>query len=160
MSEVFPLPDNRGTIRRATRADLPAIVKLHSEDVLGRTREAYADPLPELYYGAFERINADPNQFYAVLEQNGLVIGALQLTFIQGLTHKGAVRAQIEAVQIAERLRGQRLGEALVRWAVDYARRKGAHMAQLTSNKSRLDAHRFYERLGFKRSHEGFKLEL
>lgn len=160
MSETFPLPQHNALIRRATRADVPAIVRLHSEDVLGKTREAYAEPLPDLYYHAFELINADPQQFYAVLEQGGEVIGALQLTFLQGLTHQGAIRAQIEAVQITERLRGQRLGQALVLWAVEYARGKGAQMAQLTSNKSRLEAHRFYERLGFERSHEGFKLKL
>ena len=160
MNEIFPLPQHNAVIRRATRADVPAIVRLHSEDVLGRTREAFADPLPDSYYRAFELINADSNQFYAVLESGSEIIGALQLTFLQGLTHQGAVRAQIEAVQITERLRGQRLGEALVRWAVDFARSNGAKMAQLTSNKSRIDAHRFYERLGFERSHEGFKLKL
>jgi len=160
MHETFLLPDHRGLIRRATRFDLPAIVRLHSEDILGRSREAYTDPLPSAYYRAFELINSDSRQFYAVLEQGGAVVGALQLTFIQGLTHQGALQAQIEAVQIAEQLRGQRLGEALVMWAVNYARSKGAYMAHLTSSKIRTDAQRFYQRLGFERSHEGFKLKL
>jgi ribosomal protein S18 acetylase RimI-like enzyme len=160
MDESFPLPQHNAVIRRATKADVPAIIRLHSEDVLGKTREVYAEPLPESYYKAFAEISADPKQFYAVLEREGQVIGSLQLTLLPGLTLQGSTRAQIEAVQITAFLRGLRLGEALVLWAVEYARSKGAKMAQLTSNKTRRDAHRFYERLGFERSHEGFKLKL
>jgi ribosomal protein S18 acetylase RimI-like enzyme len=160
MSESFPLPSHGAVIRRATQADLPALVRLYADDVLGKAREQSTTPVLEAYRLAFEQICADPRQFYAVLERDEEVLGALQLTFVPGLIHVGSLRAQIEAVQIASALRGLGLGEALMKWAVDYARGRGARLIELTSNKSRIDAHRFYERLGFERSHEGFKLKL
>jgi ribosomal protein S18 acetylase RimI-like enzyme len=159
MSESFSFPSHGAVIRRATEADLPALVRIYADDVLGKARERNTDP-PKAYRVAFEQICADPRQFYAVLERAQEVVGALQLTFIPGLIHVGGMRAQIEAVQIASALRGLRLGEAMMEWAVDYARERGARLIELTSNKSRIDAHRFYERLGFERSHEGFKLKL
>ena len=160
MNDTHPLPDGKGTIRRATKADVPEIVRLHAEDVLGRAREDYRNPLPNAYYKAFEVIDADPKQFLAVLEREGKVIGTLQLTFLPGLTYQGGTRAQIEAVHIDERFRGQRLGEALVMWAVERSKAHGARLVQLTSSNSRTDAHRFYKRLGFEASHIGFKMAL
>lgn len=160
MTETFSLPDNQGLIRRATRADLSEIVRLIADDQLGQTREVWQEPLPEGYIHAFESISKDPNQFLAVLEKTGKVVGTFQLTFIPGISHQGSTRAQVEAVRIEASLRGRGLGQAMIQWAIAYSRNKGCHMMQLTSNKSRKEAHRFYERLGFEISHEGMKLKL
>ena len=145
--------------RRAIRSDVPFIVKMLAHDKLGQLREAYRDPLPESYYQAFSRIDADENQELVVIESDtGEVIGTLQLTFIPYLTYQGGIRAQIEAVRIREDQRGSGLGEQLFRWAIDRAKAKGAHVLQLTTDKKRPEAKRFYEKLGFKASHEGMKL--
>ncbi|MGW3203742.1 GNAT family N-acetyltransferase [Streptomyces sp. NPDC001135] len=145
-------------IRRATVADLPAIVAMLADDPLGAQRESPDDMSP--YRTALERLDADPNQHLVVAVREDRVIGTLQLTIIPGLSHKGATRALIEAVRIHTDERGSGLGSLLVEWAIDTSRRLNCRMVQLTSDKTRTDAHRFYERLGFSATHEGFKLRL
>jgi GNAT superfamily N-acetyltransferase len=144
-------------VRRARRADLPAIVAMLADDVLGRSREDPGDPA---YARAFAEIERDPNQFPAVLEDAGEVVGYLQLTFIPGLSLKGMLRGQIESVRIASSRRGQRLGHVLLEWAIAECRRRGCGLVQLAMNKSREDTLRFYNSLGFVASHEGLKLSL
>jgi GNAT superfamily N-acetyltransferase len=131
-----------------------------ADDALGATREDARLPLARGYTDAFAAMAADPNQLLAVVEDAGEVVGTLQLTFIPGLSYQGAWRGQIEAVRIAGSRRGQGLGERLIRWAVEECRARGCLMVQLTTNLSRKDAHRFYERLGFRHSHAGYKLSL
>ncbi|MFD4538638.1 GNAT family N-acetyltransferase [Streptomyces bauhiniae] len=145
-------------IRPATPDDIPAIVAMLADDPLGAQRESPDDLTP--YRAAFERLDTDPNQHLVVAVRDGRVIGTLQLTVIPGLSRKGATRSLIEAVRIHEDERGSGLGSELIQWAVDTSRRLGCHLVQLTSDKMRTDAHRFYERLGFTASHEGFKLIL
>ncbi|MFI0164561.1 GNAT family N-acetyltransferase [Streptomyces sp. NPDC017095] len=145
-------------IRAATADDLPAIVEMLADDPLGAQRESPGDLSP--YRTALERLDADPNQHLVVAVREGRVIGTLQLTVIPGLSHQGASRALIEAVRIHADERGSGLGSRMIGWAVDTARGLGCRMVQLTSDKTRTDAHRFYERLGFTASHEGFKLRL
>ncbi|NDL59403.1 GNAT family N-acetyltransferase [Phytoactinopolyspora mesophila] len=129
-----------------------------ADDPLGAAREAPEEL--ERYVAAFETIDADPHQFLAVAERDGEVVGTFQLTFISGLSRQGATRAQLEAVRVHSSARGSGLGRQLISWAIDEARRRGAALVQLTSDASRSDAHRFYERLGFEASHTGFKLAL
>ncbi|EST28618.1 GNAT family N-acetyltransferase [Streptomyces roseochromogenus] len=145
-------------IRRATADDLPAIVAMLADDSLGAQRESTDDMTP--YRAALERLDADPNQHLVVAVREGRVIGTLQLTIIAGLSHKGTTRALIEAVRIHADERGSGLGSRLIEWAIDTSRQIGCRMVQLTSDKTRTDAHRFYERLGFSATHEGFKLRL
>lgn len=145
-------------IREATRADLPAILAMLAEDTIPADRET--DPADPRYVAAFEAIDADPNQLLVAAELDGHVIGTLQLSFIPGLSFRGAWRGLIEAVRVADGLRGRGYGEALIAWAVERCRERGCLMAQLTSSNSRTDAHRFYERLGWAQSHKGFKLKL
>ncbi|MFD1047599.1 GNAT family N-acetyltransferase [Kibdelosporangium lantanae] len=144
-------------IRRATAEDVPTIVALIANDQLGATREKPGDPR---YLTAFEEITADPNQFLAVVDRDGEVVGTLQLTFTPGLSRTGMTRATIEAVRIRDDQRGEGLGQRLVEWAIERARERGCGLVQLTTDASRADAHRFYERLGFKASHVGMKLAL
>ncbi|MEU6462398.1 GNAT family N-acetyltransferase [Streptomyces sp. NPDC046976] len=145
-------------IRAAAEDHLPAIVAMLADDPLGAQRESPDDLTP--YRAALKRLVADPNQHLVVAVRDGRVIGTLQLTIIPGLSHRGATRALIEAVRIHADERGSGLGTELIQWAVDTARRLDCMMVQLTSDKKRPDAHRFYERLGFTASHEGFKLRL
>ena len=148
-------------IREATRNDVPAIVEMIANDKLGSQREAFQNPLPEAYYQAFENIDHDSNQELVVMEDDGLnIIGTLQLSFIQYLTYQGGIRAQIEAVRVHETQRGKGIGQKLFKWAIERAKEKGAHVVQLTTDKKRPDALAFYEKLGFKASHEGMKLHL
>jgi GNAT superfamily N-acetyltransferase len=147
-------------IRRAERADLPAIVGLLADDVLGRGRETISDPPAEEYVAAFDAISSDPNQLLAVMAEDSRVVGTVQLTFIPGLSRRGALRGQIEAVRIASDRRGSGHGEALFKWAIYECRQRGCALVQLTTDKARADAHRFYERLGFEPSHVGYKLKL
>jgi GNAT superfamily N-acetyltransferase len=147
-------------MRQATRADLPAIVAMLADDVLGQAREDMGPPLNPAYAQAFDAIARDPNQFMAVLEDAAEVVGYLQLTFIPGLSLKGMLRGQIESVRIASSRRGQGLGRVMLTWAIDECRRRGCGMVQLAMNKSRDDTLRFYKSLGFVASHEGFKLPL
>jgi GNAT superfamily N-acetyltransferase len=139
---------------------VPGIVRLLADDPLGAKRERYADPLPPAYYKAFAAIGADPNNELVVVELDGQVIGVLQLTFIPYLTYQGGWRALIEGVRIDSRFRSGGLGRRLFEWAIGRAAERGCHMVQLTSDKARPDAIRFYESLGFVASHEGMKLSL
>jgi ribosomal protein S18 acetylase RimI-like enzyme len=147
-------------LRRATAQDLPAIVRLLADDPLGAKRERYEEPLPESYRTAFAAIDRDPNQELCVACLDASVVGVLQLTFIPYLTYQGGWRALIEGVRIAPGLRSRGLGRILFEWAIERARARGCHMVQLTSDKSRPDAIRFYQGLGFVASHEGMKLFL
>ena len=145
--------------RKAKRSDVPKIVQLLADDKLGQEREDFQDPLPEKYYLAFDNINKDDNQELIVIEEEGkVVIGTLQLSFIPYLTYQGGIRAQIEAVRIRADQRGQGIGEQLFKWAIKRAKERGAHLLQLTTDKKRPDALKFYEKLGFVASHEGMKL--
>ncbi|MET8827602.1 GNAT family N-acetyltransferase [Streptomyces sp. NPDC004610] len=145
-------------LRRATAGDIPAIVALLADDPLGARRESPDDPAP--YLAAFERIAADPHQQLVVAVRDDRVIGTLQLTIIPGLSRRGATRSIIEAVRIHADERGSGLGSRLIEWAVTESREQGCELVQLTSDATRTDAHRFYERLGFTASHVGFKLQL
>ncbi|HAA10593.1 MAG TPA: GNAT family N-acetyltransferase [Cytophagales bacterium] len=145
--------------RRAQRKDVPFIVALLANDQLGQMRENYTVPLPEVYYQAFDTIDQDPNQELMVIEDEMKhIVGTFQLSFIPYLTYQGGTRAQIEAVRVHEDLRGMGVGEQAFQWAVARARERGAHLVQLTTDKKRPDALRFYEKLGFVASHEGMKL--
>ena len=145
--------------RRATKGDVLAIVKMIADDKLGKTRENFKIPLPEAYYDAFENINRDDNQELIVVEnENSEIIGTLQLSFIQYLTYQGGVRAQIEAVRIRKDQRGTGLGTKMFEWAINRAKKKNAHVLQLTTDKKRPEALNFYKKLGFIDSHEGMKL--
>ncbi|MEV6210347.1 GNAT family N-acetyltransferase [Kitasatospora sp. NPDC051914] len=145
-------------IRPATAADLPAIVAMLADDPLGATRESPDDPTP--YQEAFARIAADPHQHLVVAERLGRTVGTLQLTVVPGLSRRGATRTIVEGVRIHADERGSGLGTTMIEWAVDRSRELGAELVQLTSDATRTDAHRFYERLGFTASHLGFKLAL
>jgi GNAT superfamily N-acetyltransferase len=145
--------------RKAKKTDVPKIVQLIANDKLGKLREDYQVPLPEKYYTAFDHIDKDDNQELTVIEDDEKeVIGTLQLSFIQYLTYQGGIRAQIEAVRIREDQRGKGIGEQLFRWAIARAKERGAHVLQLTTDKKRPEALKFYEKLGFIASHEGMKL--
>lgn len=146
--------------RRATEEDVAAIVAMLADDPLGAAREDISTPLAQAYVTAFRAIDADPNQHLAVMTEDGAVVGTLQLTFIAGLSRKGALRGQIEAVRVAAGKRGAGLGQRLFEWAIAECRARGCRTVQLTTDKSRADAHRFYDRLGFKASHVGYKLAL
>ena len=145
--------------RKATKEDIPQIVKMIADDELGKLREDYKDPLPSVYYDAFHNIDNDSNQELIVIQDtDATIIGTLQLSFIQYLTYQGGIRAQIEAVRIRQDKRGEGLGETLFKWAIERAKDRNAHLIQLTTDKKRPDALKFYEKLGFKASHEGMKL--
>jgi GNAT superfamily N-acetyltransferase len=146
--------------RSATRADLPSIVRMLADDDLGSQREKFEDPLPESYYSAFEQIDNDPNHELIVAEREGEVIGTLHLMFLPSVSFQGGLRAQVESVRVDKRFQSQGIGSQMMKWAMERARRRGAHVIQLTTHKTRVDAHRFYERLGFKGSHLGMKLGL
>ncbi len=148
------------SFRRARPGDLPAIVRMLADDPLGAKRERFETPLPESYLRAFEAIDADPNNELVVACLGEEVAGVLQLTFIPYLTYQGGWRALIEAVRIDSKHRSQGLGRAMFEWAIARARDRGCHVVQLTTDKSRADAKRFYESLGFVASHEGMKLHL
>ena len=146
--------------RRAVRADLPDVVRLLADDALGAQREGYASPLPDAYHTAFDFIDADANNELIVAELEGRIVGTLQLTFIPGMTYRGSWRALIEAVRVDRSVRSAGIGRRLVSWAIEQSARRGCRLVQLTSNKKRADAIRFYESLGFVASHEGLKLFL
>jgi GNAT superfamily N-acetyltransferase len=146
--------------RLAKRADLPSIVRMLADDDLGSQRERYEDPLPEAYYSAFEQLESDPNHELIVAEHNGEVIGTLHLMFLPSISFQGRVRAQIESVRVDKRFQSRGIGSAMMGWSIQRAKQRGAHIVQLTTHKTREDAHRFYERLGFKGSHLGMKLGL
>lgn len=147
--------------RKATKDDVPFIIQMLANDKLGKLREDYQNPLPQKYYEAFARIDTDPNQELVVVENEATeIIGTLQLSFIPYLTYQGGIRAQIEAVRIREDVRGTGIGHQMFEWAIERARQRKAHLVQLTTDKSRPEALHFYEKLGFKATHEGMKLHL
>lgn len=144
----------------ATRADVPQLIAMLADDALGAQRERNEDPLPEAYYEAFDAIHRDPNHQLIVAFLNDRLVGFLQLTFLPYLTYVGSWRALIEGVRISKAYRGQGIGRALFEEAILRAKKKPCHLVQLTTDKARPDALRFYESLGFKASHEGLKLHL
>ena len=146
--------------RTARREDLQQIVRLLAEDPLGAQRERYEEPLPQAYLDAFERMSRQPGNRILLAVDDGEVVGCLQLTLIAGLSRRGLTRAQIEGVRVAKDRRGSGIGEGLMRQAIEIARAEGCGLVQLTTDQRRADAHRFYERLGFAKSHEGFKKSL
>ena len=146
--------------RHATIADLPEIVELLADDELGKAREEPGPPPSPRYAEAFKAIKSDPNQFLAVVEKGGALVGCMQLSFIPGLSRAGLWRGQIESVRIASSQRGSGLGRAFLEWAIQECRDRGCGLVQLSTDKTRPDALRFYESLGFRASHEGLKLAL
>ncbi|MFD5693748.1 GNAT family N-acetyltransferase [Streptomyces rubiginosohelvolus] len=145
-------------IRPATPGDLPAVVAMLADDPLGAQRESPDDLTP--YQAALQRLADDPNQHVVVAVRQERVVGTLQLTIVPGLSRRGSTRSIIEGVRIHGDERGSGLGTQLIQWAVDESRRQNCQLVQLTSDVTREDAHRFYERLGFTASHVGFKLAL
>ncbi|MFF5004380.1 GNAT family N-acetyltransferase [Streptomyces phaeochromogenes] len=145
-------------IRPAVPDDVPAIVAMLADDPLGAQRESPDDLSP--YLAALERLSKDPNQHLVVAVREDRVVGTLQLTIIPGLSRKGATRSIIEGVRIHADERGSGLGTRFIEWAIDRSRSEGCQLVQLTSDVSRTDARRFYERIGFTASHVGFKLQL
>ena len=148
------------TIRTADREDVPALVRMLADDELGRQREDASDPLPESYYDAFRAIDVDPNNEILVACLDGRIVASLQLTYTPSLSYRGSWRATVESVRTTAELRGQGIGSALMHAAIARARARGCGLVQLTTNKVRDDARRFYERLGFAATHEGMKLPL
>ncbi|MGW9129591.1 N-acetyltransferase family protein [Streptomyces sp. NPDC055681] len=145
-------------IRPAALTDIPAVVAMLADDPLGAQRESPDDLAP--YRAAFQRLAHDPNQHLVVAVRDGAVVGTLQLTVIPGLSRRGSTRSIIEGVRVRADERGSGLGTRLIQWAVDESRHQDCQLVQLTSDATRTDAHRFYERLGFIASHVGFKLAL
>ena len=147
--------------RKATKEDLPAIIEMIANDALGQLRERFEDPLPEEYYSAFERINTDKNQELIVIENSeSEVVATFQLSFLQYLTYVGGIRCLVENVHVREDQTGKGIGKQMFQWIIERAKEKNVHLIQLTSNKLRPNAIRFYEGIGFKATHEGFKLHL
>jgi GNAT superfamily N-acetyltransferase len=144
--------------REAVRTDLPAIIALLADDVLGRARDL--TEVDDAYEKAFADITADPRNQLVVADDAGMLVGCMQLTYIPGLGRHGAERSLIESVRVRSDRRGQGLGRLMMEWAVDQARQRGCALVQLTTDKTRADAHRFYRNLGFVASHEGMKLAL
>ena len=147
-------------VRRAQRRDVPAIIRLLADDRLGATREIVGESVAQVYWDAFDAMTAQPGNEYLVADVGGEVVGCLQLTIIAGLSRSGLTRGQLEGVRVASEYRGHRIGEQLIRAAIESAREAGCRLVQLTSDRTRVDAIRFYERLGFVPSHVGMKLTL
>jgi ribosomal protein S18 acetylase RimI-like enzyme len=146
------------TVRPARRYDVAAIIAMLADDHLGRARERLEDPLHSLYYDAFERLSRDPNIELMVAEEGGRVVGCLQLCILPGLSSQGASRGLIEDVRVASDRRSRGIGEQLVQWAVGEAKARGCKLVELLTHHTRVDAQRFYERLGFSRSHVGMTI--
>jgi len=146
------------TIRRARREDVGAIVRMLADDALGASRERLEEPLPSCYFQAFEKVARDPNLKLVVAEEGGAVVGCLQLCILPGLSSQGASRGLIEDVRVASDRRSRGIGEQLVRWALAEARARGCKLVELLTHHTRVDAQRFYERLGFARSHVGMTI--
>jgi len=146
------------TIRRARHDDVAAIVAMLADDHLGRARERLEHPLPASYREAFERLDADPNITLVVAEEAGRIVGSLQLCILPGLSSQGASRGLIEDVRVASDRRSRGIGEQLVQWAVSEARARGCRLVELLTHQTRVDAQRFYERLGFTKSHVGMTI--
>lgn len=151
------------TCRKAKIDDLAAIITLFREDDLGREREVEIIPgakVAEGYLKAFKAINSDANQYLMVVENDSQIVATCHLTIVYYLTHIGSSRLQIEAVRVAEKYRGQNIGQWMIQQAINYGKDKGVKIIQLTTDKKRIKAHKFYEKLGFKASHEGMKINL
>ncbi|RUP38077.1 MAG: GNAT family N-acetyltransferase [Acinetobacter sp.] len=151
---------NNLTHRKARIADLPRIIELLLEDELGSTRESKSAAVHENYIKAFNKIDSDPNQYLMVVEDSDEIIGICHLTIMPSLTFIGSIRMQIEAVRVAGKYRGQKIGRWMFDQAINYAKKHDVSIIQLTTNKKRPKAKHFYEKLGFKASHEGMKLYL
>lgn len=147
-------------LRSATRQDLTEIVRMLSDDFLGSQRERYEDPLPESYLKAFDEIDADKNNELIVAEIESEIVGTLQITFTPSISFQGGKRATVESVRVNEKFRGQGIGKEMMKWAIERAKQENCISMQLTTNSERTDAHRFYENLGFEKSHLGMKLKL
>lgn len=148
-------------IRRATEKDISKVIELLADDKLGEKREQNKEPLPDFYMEAFKVINSDKNQELIIVEdKNNEIIGTFQLTFIQYMNYCGGLRAQIESVQVRKDKRGLGIGKLMFQWAIKKSKERKAHLLQLTSDKKRPEAIKFYEDLGFIASHEGMKLHL
>lgn len=161
IANQLPVHGSTMMLREAERDDIPAIVELLVDDQLGAGRDgATTDAELWPYLHAFDALNADPAHLLLVATDQGQVVATMQLSFIPGLARRGALRAQIEAVRVRQDHRIRGVGAAVFAWAIDESRRRGCALVQLTTDKSRADAHRFYERLGFVASHEGLKLAL
>jgi ribosomal protein S18 acetylase RimI-like enzyme len=152
------MPTSEITIRTATREDIPPVVALLADDPLGASREDANNLAP--YQQAFEAVAAQGGNYLLIAERDNMVVGCLQLTIIPGLSRRGMTRGLIEGVRVRAACRGLRIGEQLIRHAIELSREAGCGLVQLTTDKSRTDAHRFYQRLGFVASHEGMKLAL
>jgi ribosomal protein S18 acetylase RimI-like enzyme len=146
------------TIRRARPEDVAAIVRMLADDALGASRERLEEPLPPSYFQAFEKVARDQNLRLVVAEQGGAVVGCLQLCILPGISSQGASRGLIEDVRVASDRRSRGIGEQLVQWALAEARASGCKLVELLTHHSRVDAQRFYERLGFARSHVGMTI--
>ncbi len=146
--------------RKATINDLKCIVNLLLEDELAQTREPISDELDQRYIDAFLKIDADPNQYIMLVELGNQIVGTCHLTIIPSLTFIGSTRLQIEAVRVSKNYRGQHIGEWMMKAAIEYGHSLGISIIQLTTNKKRIRAKTFYERVGFKPTHEGMKLYL
>ena len=146
------------TIRRARRGDVGAIVRMLADDALGASRERLEEPLPPSYFHAFEKVARDQNLRLVVAEQGGAVVGCLQLCILPGISSQGASRGLIEDVRVASDRRSRGIGEQLVQWALAEARASGCKLVELLTHHTRVDAQRFYERLGFARSHVGMTI--
>jgi len=147
--------------RAATAEDLRAVVRMLADDPLGSKRERCISPLPDCYYAALKAIELDPNNELVVVEgQEGAAVAVLQLTFTPSITHRGGWRATIEGVRVDSRCRGSGIGRQLVAWAISLAKQRGCHLVQLTTDRQRPEARKFYESLGFEPSHDGMKLKL
>jgi GNAT superfamily N-acetyltransferase len=152
--------DGKLIVRAARREDLEDIVRLLAQDAIPDVPVELGPPLPAYYLAAFERIDADPGELLVAAKLDDEIVGTFQMSFIPYLMWRGGQVAQIEAVRVAAHLRGQGIGERMMRWAIEEAHARGCVRIQLDTNKARTDAHRFYERLGFKATHEGMKLFL
>ena len=146
--------------RAAVIEDLDVIVRMLADDFLGEQRERLEDPLPECYVRAFGDIEADPNNELIVAELDGEIIGTFQLTFTPSLSHQGSKRCTVESVRVDQKHRGKGIGREMMQWAIERAREKGCVSMQLTTHQDRINAHRFYESLGFSSTHLGMKLKL
>ena len=154
MATVSPV-----TIRRARREDVDSIIAMLADDRLGGARERLDDPLPQAYFDAFERVARDANIRLVVAEDGEVaVVGCLQLCILPGLSSQGASRGLLEDVRVASHCRSRGIGEQLVQWAVAEARANGCKLVELLTHHTRVDAQRFYERLGFSRSHIGMTI--
>lgn len=146
--------------REAIEDDLFPILALLADDTLGSKREDIGPPPNPRYQEAFDLMSANPDQLLAVADLDGVVVGCLQLCFLPGLSRVGMWRGQVEGVRVSRELRGKGVGHAFIAWAIEKSRERGCGLVQLTTDKSRTNAHTFYEELGFVASHEGMKLTL